>query len=78
MVSSQIQAARARLKRFGTPEQAAKTPTVIMGLGQPGGEPVSVQPDEPVKRVESSETDYSTNFAKRFFQQKLQGSLSKT
>jgi hypothetical protein len=78
MVASSIQAARARLKRFGTPEQASKTPTVIMGLGQPGGEPVSVQPDEPVKRVDSSESDYSTNFVKRFFQQKLQSQLSKT
>jgi hypothetical protein len=78
LISRSIQAARARLKKFGTPEKVSQPKTIIMGLGQPGGEPVSVQPDEPIKRKESSETGYADNFAKRAFQMLSKAAVSKT
>jgi hypothetical protein len=74
MIDNSIQAARNRLKKFGTPEEAAKTKTIIMGLGQPGGEPMKIQTDEPIERVDSSEPNYADNFATRAFQMLAKGS----
>jgi len=78
MIASSIQAKRARFKRYGIPEKVTKPKTIIMGLGQPGGEPMSIQPDEPIERVESSEAGYAENFAKRAFQMLARGQASKT
>jgi hypothetical protein len=77
MIAGSIQAARARFKRFGIPEKVAEQKTLIMGLGQPGGEPMSIQPDEPIKRVESSEAKYADNFVMRAYQMLAKGSTSK-
>jgi len=77
MIASSIQAARARFKRFGIPEKVTKQKTIIMGLGQPGGEPMQIQPDEPINRVDSSESNYADNFVKRAFQMVAKGSISK-
>jgi hypothetical protein len=77
MIESSLQGARARFKKFGIPEKVSKPKTLIYGVGQPGGEPMSVQPDEPIERVESSEAGYADNFAKRAFQMLARGSTSK-
>ena len=78
MIASSIQAARARFKKFGIPEKVTKPKTLIYGVGQPGGEPLSIQPDEPIERVDSSEGNYTDNFAARAFQMLAKGEASKT
>jgi len=77
MIASSIQAKRARFKRYGIPEKVTKPKTIIMGMGQPGGEPMTIQPDEPIERLESTETGYADNFAKRAFQMLAKGQVSK-
>jgi len=76
MVASSIQAARAQFKKYGIPEKVTKPKTLIYGVGQPGGEPLAIQPDEPIERVESSEAGYTENFAKRIFQDLAKGRAS--
>ena len=75
MVDNSIQVARARLKQFGIPDKVSKPKTLIVGAGGPGGEPLEIQPDEPEKRVDTNDAEYSDNLVKRVFQ-RLQKSNS--